>query len=321
MMQQQQDPISRTTAEMIVSSWFEKTPQERIDILFEVKNILEKEKSQCLVERNRLVKSLKTEREIHRKINIPLMEKLNILQREMRQERNQSRNLFQKLKKENEILLIKSNINNGVGSYYYPGVENYSRYTVTRFGMSPLAGDESLKPEYGPVYNDVTLLRYPLTISPCQNGNVSVKQNSVFIAVISAPGNFDKRNTIRRTWRNHLKIDYHNSSMRLAGFAFILGLTDHNETQMKIKEEATTYGDVIQIEMADFYRNLSLKVAGLFNWLYKYCHHKTDFLFKVDDDVYVNVRNLVQFVQTFHESNESMFGLSAVSSLKPIRGL
>jgi hypothetical protein len=59
---QQQDPsISRTTAEMIISStWFEKTPQERIDILFEVKNnISEKDKSQCLVERNRLIKSLK----------------------------------------------------------------------------------------------------------------------------------------------------------------------------------------------------------------------------------------------------------------------
>jgi hypothetical protein len=202
----------------------------------------------------------------------------------------------------------------------YPGVENYTRYTVARLGMSHLAGIEPLKPEYGPVCNDVTLLRYPLTISPCQNGNVSIKQNSVFIAVISAPGNFDKRITIRQTWRNHLKVDYHNSSMRLAGFAFILGLTDHNETQIKIKEEATTYGDVIQIEMADFYRNLSLKVAGLFNWLYKYCHHhKTDFLFKVDDDVYVNVRNLVQFVKSHNPFDQSIFGLSAVN-LFPTRG-
>jgi hypothetical protein len=107
--------------------------------------------------------------------------------------------------------------------------------------------------------------------------------------------------------------------MRLAGFAFILGLTDHNETQMKIEQEATTYGDVIQIEMADFYRNLSLKVAGLFNWLYKYCHHKIDFLFKVDDDVYVNVRNLVQFVKSHNRSAQSIYGLSAVN-LFPARG-
>jgi hypothetical protein len=108
--------------------------------------------------------------------------------------------------------------------------------------------------------------------------------------------------------------------MVVAGFAFILGMTDSNATQSKIQEESQTHGDLIQIEMADFYRNLSLKVAGLFNWLYRHCHQRIDFLFKVDDDVYVNVRNLVQFIQSFHESNQSMFGLSASHSLKPIRG-
>ena len=289
---------------------------ETQNVLFEV----------CQNAKMNLSISLETEKEIHRKTNATLIEQIKLCQQQ--QQKNQTDSLRKNSSKNSTT--ITSSFDRKLFNYMspflrdtpYPGVENYTRYTVARLGMSHhLSGIEPLKPEYGPVINNVTSLRYPITISPCQNGNVSVKQNSVFIAVISAPGNFDKRNTIRRTWRNHLKIDYHNSSMRLAGFAFILGLTDHNETQIKIKEEATTDGDVIQIEMADFYRNLSLKVAGLFNWLYKYCHHKTDFLFKVDDDVYVNVRNLVQFVQTFHESNESMFGLSAVSSLKPIRGL
>ncbi len=107
----------------------------------------------------------------------------------------------------------------------------------------------------------------------------------------------------------------------MAGFAFILGLTDNkdNATQTKIEEENKTHGDLIQIEMADFYRNLSLKVAGLFNWLYRHCL-KVKFILKADDDVYVNVRNLAQFVQSFHESNQSMFGLSASQNPKPIRG-
>jgi hypothetical protein len=105
-------------------------------------------------------------------------------------------------------------------------VENYTRYTVTPLGMSHLAGIEPLEPEYGTVYNDVTSFSYPITIPACQSVN---EQNSVFIAVISVSGNFDKRNTIRRTSRNHLKVEYHNSSsMGLAGFAFILGLTGHN---------------------------------------------------------------------------------------------
>jgi hypothetical protein len=64
-------------------------------------------------------------------------------------------------------------------------VENYSRYTMARLGMSQLAGiEQQLKPEYGPVMNDVTSFNYPITISPCQNRNVSINENSVFIAVI-----------------------------------------------------------------------------------------------------------------------------------------
>jgi hypothetical protein len=276
----------------------------------------------CQNEKINLSISLETEKESHRKTNATLIEQIKLCQQQ------QQKNQTDSLRKNNSnnsttITSFDRKLFNYMSTFLrdttYPGVENYSRYTVARLGMSHLPGIEPLKPEYGPVINNVTLLRYPLTISPCQNGNVSIKQNSIFIAVISAPGNFDKRNTIRQTWRNHLKVDYHKSSMSLAGFAFILGLTDHNETQMKIEQEATTYGDVIQIEMADFYRNLSLKVAGLFNWLYKYCHHKIDFLFKVDDDVYVNVRNLVQFVKSHNRSAQSIYGLSAVN-LFPARG-
>jgi hypothetical protein len=304
-----------------VPSWSNESSSflKRIDALLGDKKTLEIRVDDCQHEKTSLVTLLESNQKTNEKL---LIDKIQLLEHE----KNQTQQSIRKLKEERKVLQV---VHREFFSYAaamlqdtpYPGVENYSRYTVARLGMSHLTGIEPLKPEYGPVINNVTLFSYPITISPCQNGNVSIKQNSIFIAVISAPGNFDKRNTIRRTWRNHLKVEYHNSSMSLAGFAFILGLTDHNETQIKIKEEATTYGDIIQIEMADFYRNLSLKVAGLFNWLYKYCHHKIDFLFKVDDDVYVNVRNLAQFVQTFHESNESMFGLSAVSSLKPIRGL
>jgi hypothetical protein len=70
--------------------------------------------------------------------------------------------------------------------------------------------------------------------------------------------------------------------------------------------------------MKDFYRNLSMKVAALFNWLYTNCE-KVDFVVRVDDDVYINVRNLVQFVQNHQQTNQSMFG-SAAGNLWPARG-
>ncbi|EFX72200.1 hypothetical protein DAPPUDRAFT_110913 [Daphnia pulex] len=69
--------------------------------------------------------------------------------------------------------------------------------------------------------------------------------------------------------------------------------------------------DVITVDQKVFVAvvNLSLKVAGIFNWLYRNCN-KVDFIFKIDDDVYVNVRNLAHFVQqSHHQSNPNMFGL------------
>lgn len=69
--------------------------------------------------------------------------------------------------------------------------------------------------------------------------------------------------------------------------------------------------------MSDFYRNLSLKVAGLLNWLNANCF-KVEFVLKVDDDVYVNVRNLAHFLEAHHQSNQSIFG-SGAGNLFPAR--
>lgn len=192
----------------------------------------------------------------------------------------------------------------------YPGVGNYTRYSVARLGLSKVAGMEPLKPEYGPVINDVTSFHYPISVPACRlNANTAASKPSLFVTVNSAPGNFDKRKMIRQTWLNHLKEENRNKngSFSLVGFAFILGMTDNNETQSKLQEESQTHGDIIQIGMSDFYRNLSLKVAGLFNWLYNNCPD-IDFVYKVDDDVYINVRNLAQFLVQHRSNKSSMFG-------------
>ncbi|XP_046450225.1 uncharacterized protein LOC124198435 [Daphnia pulex] len=189
----------------------------------------------------------------------------------------------------------------------YAGVDNYTRYTVARLGLVPLVGVERLIPEFGPVINDVLSFKYPISIPPCQD-QVITGGRTVFVAVISASDNFSIRKIIRQTWKNHLKEVHQEGLLGVAGFAFVLGLADNDVTKSRIKQEAKTYEDIIQIGIRDSYENLSLKTTGLFNWLYRYCA-KVDFVLKVDDDVYVNVRNLVHFVQTFHPSNQSIFGL------------
>ncbi|KAI9563393.1 hypothetical protein GHT06_010856 [Daphnia sinensis] len=200
----------------------------------------------------------------------------------------------------------------------YPGVETYTKFAVARLGLSTLKHVEPLKPEYGPVINDVTSFNYPISIAPCRNVT-NAANRTVFVVVVSAPDNFEKRDVIRETWRTHL-MEENKKHMFLKGFAFFLGRTENNVTQSKIEEEDKIHGDIIQLDMLDTYKNLSVKVAGLFNWLHRNCA-TIDFVFKVDDDVYVNVRNLVFFAQLTpydHYSNKSIFGIPGFFS--PNRG-
>jgi RNase P protein component len=54
---------------------------------------------------------------------------------------------------------------------------------------------------------------------------------------MSAPGNFAKRNIIRRTWRNHYQQHKSLGLIDTAGFAFILAMTKENVTQKQIDKE------------------------------------------------------------------------------------
>ena len=164
-----------------------------------------------------------------------------------------------------------------------------------------------LRPDFGPVLNDVTSFKYPIQIQKCRD-NIVRDIPSLFVAVISAPKYFHKRNIIRQTWRRHLQMQSDLNSINLAGFGFVVGLMeDDNEIQKRIEKESAKYGDILQIEMIDDYYNLTLKVVGLLNWINDHCS-RVDFVLKVDDDVYVNVQNLIAVMKNLNPSEQSMYG-------------
>ncbi len=307
----------------------EKTLRERINLLIRAKLKIPEENHQNLLGdefENAAVKLSGDKKEERIQQSLNAIPKVNEQQQEMRKEiKNKLEGAISVLKIENEILeadtilyqeVVKSEATATLRNTPYPGVKNYTLYAMARLGMLPLADVEQLNSEFGPVINDFLSFRYRLSTLPCQKVKA---RRSIFIAVISAPANFDKRNMIRKTWRNYLKAVEQEDLMGLAGFAFILGLTENNFTQSVINEESNTFGDIIQIEMMDFYRNLSMKVAGLLNWLYKNNCRKVDYVLKVDDDVYVNVPGLAHFVQSKHPFSFSIFG-SSVGPFGPARG-
>ncbi|XP_046448164.1 beta-1,3-galactosyltransferase 5-like [Daphnia pulex] len=197
----------------------------------------------------------------------------------------------------------------------YPGVENYTHYAAARLGLL-LVNARPLMSELGPVINDVTSFKYPIATKQCGNINSSVR--SVFIAVISATGNFEKRSKIRETWKNHIDLVLQKGLLGKIHFGFILGQPENanelqgksKDIQEKIQDENDNFGDIIQIEMLDFYRNLPLKMAGLLNWVITNCR-QVDFVLKIDDDMYLNVHVLAHFVKTYYESGKmTIFGQS-----------
>ena len=78
--------------------------------------------------------------------------------------------------------------------------------------------------------------------------------------------------------------------------------------EANIEKEYRKHGDVIQVDISDTYNNLSLKSVSILNRVFKFC---VDFLLKVDDDVYVNVRNLVATIRDLSLSDLSVYGKSA----------
>lgn len=188
----------------------------------------------------------------------------------------------------------------------YDGVGNYTRFMTALLGLKELTDVEPLVPGTGPVINDVSSFEYPFAIAPCREKLTN--HRSLFIAVISAPRNFERRATIRRTWPNHLKNQTNsNKPLDIVGFSFVVGLTKDDVIHQKLMEENERYRDMLQVNMHDKYRNLSLKVTGLLNWVHHYCP-QVDFVLKVDDDVYVNVHNLATVLHSHPPSERSVYG-------------
>ena len=176
----------------------------------------------------------------------------------------------------------------------YAGVDEYIYFSTSRLRLKPLNNSVPIRPEFGPVINDVTSFRYPINVRGCKDGQL------VFIAVISSVSHFEKRQMIRQTWIRHL-------DELVGGIAFIVGLTSDLDVQKKLEEESSTCGDIVQIDAIDNFQLLTIKVAALLNWLHRHCP-SIPFVLKCDDDIYVNVRNLMAVIRSLPLSEKFIYG-------------
>lgn len=201
---------------------------------------------------------------------------------------------------------------------------SYTNYTVHRLGLQPLENIEALEPGYGTVINDVLSFEYPINVDKesnlCHLWQSHVTSNStraVLLVVISAAKNLEKRALIRRTWAKYPKI----KSSKWLNVIFLIGsLPDGDEsdqdTQILIQQESISYGDVVQANVIDSYKNLTLKSVAMLHWAYTNCPN-AQLVIKCDDDNYVNYEALARVAPLLNDT-DSIYG-TRVSTLRPAR--
>lgn len=111
--------------------------------------------------------------------------------------------------------------------------------------------------------------------------------------VMSTYSNFIRRNAIRNTWAS-VTADVNSKVL------FLLGEDRTKDLQSQVEKESELYGDIIQTDVVDNYVNLTYKSIAMVQWMNDYCPN-SKYYFKVDDDVYANLENILQQVDSVTE--------------------
>lgn len=158
---------------------------------------------------------------------------------------------------------------------------------------------------------------FPMLINhpeKCREENVNL-----LIVVKSVIEQHDRREAVRKTWGkeqviNGLKI----KTLFLIGSPSIG--KDAKNLQKLILFEDRIYGDILQWDFMDTFFNLTLKEVNFLKWFNTYCP-QVKFIFKGDDDVFVNTNNLVELIgfKTEEQKVHNLFVGDTISKAIPIR--
>ncbi|KAI8780001.1 beta-1,3-galactosyltransferase 5 [Biomphalaria glabrata] len=121
------------------------------------------------------------------------------------------------------------------------------------------------------------------------------------ICVVGKRNKNRTRQTIRKTWGS-----YANVSSNKAALIFFLGsehpsTNDSQSVQHYIDKEAELYGDILQEDYIDHYKNLTFKTLSILKWVTSRCPG-SELVLKADDDMYVNVPLLVQNLKNISQT-------------------
>ncbi|XP_071313283.1 N-acetyllactosaminide beta-1,3-N-acetylglucosaminyltransferase 2 [Trachinotus anak] len=151
---------------------------------------------------------------------------------------------------------------------------------------------------------------YPTLIQPdgvCGAGAKEEKKPPLLLLAIKTTElDFKNRQAIRQTWGQvGWVVGQKRNSSRGEGGAyirrvFLLGKESPEEMGVNLSEllqiESKRYGDILQWDFKDTFFNLTLKDVLFWSWFSRSCG-QTRFVFKGDDDVFVNTPKMITYLQ------------------------
>ncbi len=122
----------------------------------------------------------------------------------------------------------------------------------------------------------------------------------VLLLVSSSPEKARAREAIRRTWQRHLAEERAKAEgAAMTGeclVLFVLGHLGGGHQTEQVQRESAAHGDVLAEDFVDTYPNLTLKSMMMLKFLHDHTERRglrLDYAFKVDDDVFVNLPQLL----------------------------
>ncbi|XP_056132931.1 UDP-GlcNAc:betaGal beta-1,3-N-acetylglucosaminyltransferase 7 isoform X1 [Lampris incognitus] len=141
-------------------------------------------------------------------------------------------------------------------------------------------------------------------------------ETHLLMVIKSVATQHDRREVIRKTWGKEQVVD----GQRVKTL-FLLGKPSNEAEranhQKLLEYEDYIYGDILQWDFLDSFFNLTLKETHFLKWFSTYCHD-VHYIFKGDDDVFVSVENIFEFLEG-SKTVKNLFVGDVLFKAKPIR--
>ncbi|KAI3368687.1 hypothetical protein L3Q82_025680, partial [Scortum barcoo] len=138
----------------------------------------------------------------------------------------------------------------------------------------------------------------------------------LLMVIKSVATQHDRREAIRKTWGKEQVV----GGKRIKTL-FLLGKPSNEAEranhQKLVEYEDYIYRDILQWDFLDSFFNLTLKETHFLKWFHTYCPG-VQFVFKGDDDVFVSVDNIFEFLESTNRA-ENLFVGDVIFKAKPIR--